>query len=140
MWYFLNFLLHNTNTPDQNPKSLPVEILQKFHFSNFLDWASRLEHSLIQNKFKKMFFTFSLSWLQLSTHWLSRLKPLVHSYMPSNTGGGGSHTTGMQLPCSQIPPSRHCIFRNLLIKHKTKELIRISQGGHERRLILSNMG
>lgn len=100
-------------------KTLPVGIHSDHFYSTFLDWSSRLEHSLTQNKVQVV-LTLSLSWLHLSTHWLSSSKPLVHSYMPSKTGEGGSHTTGTQLPCSQIPPSRHCIFRNLLIRHKTK--------------------
>lgn len=76
------------------------------------------------NEAHGVFLTLSVSWLQLSTHWLSSLKPLVHSYMPSKTGGGGSHTTGTQLPCSQVPSSRHWIFRNLLIRQETKQPVR----------------
>lgn len=102
----------------QLSKALCVGIHLYHFYSTFLDWSSRLRYSLTQNKVQ-VNLTLSLSWLQLRTHWLSSSKPLVHLYMPSNTGEGGSHTTGMQLPCSQVPSSRHCIFRNFLIRHKT---------------------
>lgn len=55
---------------------------------------------------------------QLRTHRLSSSKPWVQLYMPSKTGGGGSHTTGTQCPSSHCPLSRHWTFRNFLRKHR----------------------
>ena len=55
---------------------------------------------------------------QLRTHWLSSSKPWVQLYMPSKTGGGGSHSTGTQRPSSHCPLSRHWSFRNFLRRHK----------------------
>lgn len=111
-------MISTAQLASQLSKALTVGIHLYHFYSTLLDWSSRLGHSLIQNK-AQVILTLSLSWLQLSTHWLSSSKPLVHSYMPSKTGEGGSHTTGMQLPCSQVPFSRHCIFRNFLMRHKT---------------------
>lgn len=108
--------------------ALPVAI--RLFYSTFSDWSPRLEHSLIQNKVQ-VILTLLLSWLQLIKHWLSSSKPLVHSYMPSKTGEGGSHTTGTQLPCSQIPLSRHWIFRDLLTR-QNKRVHQNPQGGYGR--------
>lgn len=133
MQYLLNSLLNDINISGQNPNLGPARCHSfRLFYSTFLDWSLRLEDSLIQNKVQ-VILTLLLPWLQLSKHWLSSSKPLVHSYMPSKTGEGGSHTTGTQLPCSQIPPSRHWIFRDLLIR-QNKRVHHNPQGGYGRSL------